>query len=101
MRKFLSGKYLKGRRKPDISNRIRTFKNVFIENFLFSLAMGCFSFDRQQKPPKIEIVDKIPPGQEFDYLRLENKIIYSIDTVYDVPRIEIAFDEWYVNSVCF
>ena len=36
-----------------------------------------------------------------DYLRLENKIIYDIDTAYDVPRIEIAFDGWYVNSVPF
>ena len=58
----------------------------------------CFSFDRRQKP-KIEIIDETPPGQEYDYLRPEGKITYSIGSVYDVPKIEIAFDGWYVNSV--
>ena len=58
----------------------------------------CFSFDRRQKP-KIEIIDETPPRQEYDYLRPEGKITYSIGSVYDVPKIEIAFDGWYVNSV--
>ena len=61
--------------------------------------MSCFfSFDRQQKL-KIEIIDKTPPGQEYNYLRPEGKINYSTDSIYDVPKIEIAFDGWYVNSV--
>ena len=29
-------------------------------------------------------MDKIPNGQEFDYLKPEDKIIYSIDKVYDI-----------------
>ena len=67
--------------------------------FIFTSHGLLFFFDRQRKPPKIEIVDETPPGQQYHYLRLEGKIIVSIDTVYDVPRIEIAFDGWYVNSV--
>ena len=51
------------------------------------------------KRPKIKIIDETPKGQEFDYLKPEGKIIYSIDTTYDVPRVEITFDGWYVNSV--
>ena len=53
----------------------RAAREAFIEKFLFSLAMGCFSFDKQQKPPKIEIVDEIPPGQEFDYLRARVRLL--------------------------
>ena len=53
----------------------RAARKAFIEKFLFSLAMDCFSFDRQQKPPKIEIVDEIPPGQESDYLRARVRLL--------------------------
>ena len=52
--------------------------------------MGCcLSFGNNK--PRIEIIDQIPQGREFDYLRPEDKITYSIDTTYDVPRIEIDF----------
>ena len=44
-------------------------------------------------------MDKIPNGQEFDYLKPEDKIIYSIDKVYDILKAEIALDGWYMNSV--
>ena len=61
--------------------------------------MGCcLSFVDNDKP-RIEIIDEIPKGKEFDYLRSEGKIIFGIDTTYDVPRIEIDFNGWYVNSV--
>ena len=33
-------------------------------------------------------------------MRPEGTITYSIDTTYDVPRVDIAFDGWYVNSDC-
>ena len=48
---------------------------------------------------EIKTIDETPKGQEFDCLRPEGKIIYSIDTTYDVPRVEITFDGWYVNSI--
>ena len=61
--------------------------------------MGCcYSFF--DKKPKIKIIDETPKGREFNYLRPEGTITYSTDTTYDVPRVDIAFDGWYVNSVC-
>ena len=60
--------------------------------------MGCrLSFGNNK--PRIEIIDQTPKRKEFDYLRPEGKITYSIDSTYDVPRIEIDFNGWYVNSV--
>ena len=54
--------------------------------------MGCcLSFVDNDKP-RIEIIDEIPKGKEFDYLRPEGKIIFGVDTTYDVPRIEIDFN---------
>ena len=61
--------------------------------------MDCCLSSRNKKP-KIEIIDKIPDGQDFDYLRPEGRTIYSIDKIYDVPKVEIDFDGWYMNSVC-
>ena len=60
--------------------------------------MGC-CYSSFNKRPKIKIIDETPKGQEFNYLRPEGKITYSIDTTYDVTRVEIAFDGWYVSSV--
>ena len=45
----------------------------------------------------MEIIDKTPPGEEFDYLRPRGKLLYNIDSVYDVPKIDIIFDDWYVH----
>ena len=60
--------------------------------------MGCcLSFGNNKS--RIEIIDQIPKGKEFNYLRPEGKITYSINTTYDVPRIEFDFNDWYVNSV--
>ena len=52
-----------------------------------------------KKGPKVEIVDDIPLGEQFNYLRPNGTITYKINEGYDVPKIEIAFEEWYVNSV--
>ena len=60
--------------------------------------MGC-CFSSNNKKPKIVIIDETAKGQEYEYLRPEGKITYRIDTTYDVPKIKIAFDGWYVNSV--
>ena len=63
--------------------------------------MGCclpFGNNNNNKPI-IEITDETPKGKEFDYLRPEDKIIYGVDTTYDVPRIDIDSNGWYMNSV--
>lgn len=54
--------------------------------------MGCCFSSNKKKKPRLEITDKAPKVQEYDYLRPEGKIIYSSDTTYDVPKIDIAFD---------
>ena len=57
----------------------------------------CLSF--QNEKSKIEVIDKIPDGKDFDYLRPAGRIYYNIDEVYDVLKIKIAFDSSYMNSV--
>ena len=44
-------------------------------------------------------LDFFVKGQEFDYLRPKGHLIYKIDSDYNVPKIDIYFDGWYVNSV--
>ena len=56
---------------------------------------GCFSFNR----PSVEIIDETPIGKQFDYLRSERRIIYTVDRMCDVPQTEINFDGWYKASV--
>ena len=56
---------------------------------------GFFSFNR----PSVEIIDKTPKGKQFDYLRPEGRIIYTVDRMCDVPQIKINFDGWYKASV--
>ena len=56
---------------------------------------GCFSFNR----PSVEIIDETPKGKQFDYLRPERRIIYTVDRMCDVPQTEINFDGWYKASV--
>ena len=47
----------------------------------------------------IEVIDTIDPSKHFDYLRPSGKLVYKIDDIYNVPRIDIYFDAWYPNSV--
>ena len=54
--------------------------------------MGCCYSFCNNKGTKIKVIDETPKRQEFDYLRPEGKIMYSIDEIYDVPRVEITFD---------
>ena len=56
---------------------------------------GCFSFNR----PSIQIIDDMPKGKQFDYLRSKGKITYTVNRMYDVPEIEINFNDWYRASV--
>lgn len=57
---------------------------------------SCFS-----KAPKVKFIDTIPIGKEFDYLRPEGFITFTIDTKYNIPLIEINFDGWFEASVRF
>ena len=57
---------------------------------------SCFSFNRSD----IEIIDETPMGKQFDYLRPEGTITYTVNRMYDVPKIEINFDGLYEASVC-
>ena len=57
---------------------------------------GCFSFNR----PSVEIIDEMPKGKQFDYLRLEETIKNTVYRIHGVPEIEINFDGWYRASVC-
>ena len=60
--------------------------------------MGC-CYSSCNKRPKIRIIDETPKGHDFDQLKPEGKITHGIDETYDVPKIEIAFEGWYVNNV--
>ena len=55
---------------------------------------SCFS-----KDSKIKIIDQIPLGDDFNYLRPKAYINYTLDTKYNFPLIEINFDGWFETSV--
>ena len=55
---------------------------------------SCFS-----KDSKVKIIDDIPLGGDFNYLRPNGYITYTIDTKYNVLLIEINFDGWFETSV--
>ena len=56
---------------------------------------NCFS----SSDSNVKIIDQTPPGERFDFLRSEGTITYTIDRMYDVPKIKISFTGWYENSV--
>ena len=58
--------------------------------------MGC-CFSKHKM--KIEITDTISKEPEFNYLRPKDRVILKMDSVYDVSKIDILFDDWYSNSV--
>ena len=58
--------------------------------------MGCcFSKHKME----IEIIDTISKDPEFDYLRPKGRLILKMNSVSDVPKIDILFDDWYSNSI--
>ena len=56
---------------------------------------SCFSSNE----PRIKIIDEIPLGENFEYLRPKGTFTYTIDRTYDIPLIEIQFDVWFKSSV--
>ena len=58
--------------------------------------MGCcFSSNK----PRIKILDQTPADENFDYLRPQGTITFTIDRMYDASLINIQFEGWYENSV--
>lgn len=55
----------------------------------------CFTFNR----PNVEIIDKMPKRKQFDYFRFKGTITYTANRMYNVPEVEINFDDWYRASV--
>ena len=58
--------------------------------------MGC-CFSKNKL--KTKIVDTIDEGHEFDYLRPKGRLILKMDSIYNVPKIDVFFDDWYASSV--
>ena len=48
--------------------------------------MGCY-FSKNKL--KTKIVDTIDEGHEFDYLRPKGRLILKMDSIYNVPKIDV------------
>lgn len=59
--------------------------------------MGCI-FSRSNKP-NVKTHDCIPPSNEFDYLKSQRTVTFSLDRKYNIPIVDIRFDSWYEKSV--
>ena len=60
--------------------------------------MGCcLSFDDSKS--KIKVINKIPKEKEHNYLKLNGRTVFSIDSTYDIPTIEFHFNDWWMNSI--
>ena len=58
--------------------------------------MSCCCF---KKKLQIKTINTIAEGSGFEYLRPKGRIIFKMDSVYDVPQLDIFFDDWYANNV--
>ena len=80
---------------PQKDHFVRFFDGSFYTSYLkiFIVAeMGsCFSFLNK---PNVEIIDEAPKGKQFDHLRPEGVITYTVDRMYDVPEVKINCDGW-------
>lgn len=48
---------------------------------------------------EIEIIDTISKDPEFDYLRPKGQLILKLDSIHDVPKIDIFFNDWYSTLI--
>ena len=60
--------------------------------------MGC-CFSKKKKKIKIKVVDNICQDEAFNYLQPKGRLILRMDSVYNIPKIYILFDDWNTNSV--
>ena len=49
---------------------------------------NCFS----SSDSNIKIIDQTTPHERFDFLRPEGTITYTIDRMYEIPKIKINFN---------
>ena len=73
-------------------------RRFFPKTFTLDKKIMGSSCSRKRKL-NVKIIDTIDKGEEFDYLRPKRRLVYKIDSVYNVPKIDIYFDGWYANSV--
>ena len=59
--------------------------------------MGCV-FSKKNNT-KIKIVDLIDKDEKFNYLQSKGTLILRMDSIYNVLKIDVLFDDWYTNSV--
>ena len=48
---------------------------------------------------KIKIIDIIDKDEKFNYLQPKGKLILRMYIIYNVPNIDVLFDDWYRNSI--
>ena len=60
--------------------------------------MSC-CFSKKKLRIKVGGTITIGEGNEFDYLRPNGRHILKMDNIYNVPEIDILFDDWYANSI--
>ena len=54
--------------------------------------MGCLCSKSDE--PKIRVYCCTPPGDDFEYMRLQGTITLYIDRKYNIPIVDIRFDGW-------
>ena len=79
---------------------MRITLGYFLKTFLLiSKKMGC-CFPSSRNKASIEVIDVIDLSKHFVYLRPSGKLVYKVDDIYNLLRVDIYFDGWYPNSVC-
>lgn len=61
--------------------------------------MGCLCSKFDYDQPNIKIIEYNSPVEQFDYLRPNGTIKFSIDKKYNISIADIKFNGWYENSV--
>ena len=64
----------------------------------FILIKDGFFFPNKNKI-KIKIIDDIDKDEKFNYLRPKGRLILRMDSIYNLPKTDILFNDWYTNSV--
>ena len=71
-------------------------RHLSSKRIYFRKKIGCFFSNSE---PKTKLFDLAPPGDDFEYLRPQGTITFSIDRKYNVILVDIRFDGWYENNV--
>ena len=63
--------------------------------------MGCLCSKFDYDQPNIKIIEYNPPGEQFDYLRRNGTIKFSIDKKYNIPIAEIKFGKTVSTRIAY